>query len=408
MDFKLNILKRPRLSGVFFLSILDRVNYFLERALLEWHVMGMIQTYGYNRDKFCERALKSGAKLYHMPYVGFTDVDLATDIAVIGDNSASKVVVMSSGLHGVELPAGSVAQQIGLDAVGRAASHHDLSDTKFVFVHALNPNGAYYALRTDQDLEGGRNIDPARNFINFASADFIPTQADTDISNAFDKANLSSPSLGMMWGRLLYTAFVKQGQAEFKRNFVQGQYTNPSLPYYGGQSPCCARTTWQEIITTEIIKPAVKKIWHFDCHTGDGPFGVLQLYLDKSAGEKTKNLAQKLIAPDKVRVTDEYFANVTGDIGEYWKTFNFPPEIDVYPITLEFGTTQAHIPGIDILGAILNRTLLSEKYNDDHASKDIIIQRMRTAFCPTQQGWAQAVITQSQDVWNKILHNHLN
>nr|HPQ51318.1 hypothetical protein [Alphaproteobacteria bacterium] len=76
--------------------------------------------------------------------------------------------------------------------------------------------------------------------------------------------------------------------------------------------------------------------------------------------------------------------------------------------TLEFGTTQAHIPGIDILGAILNRTLLSEKYNDDHASKDIIIQRMRTAFCPTQQGWAQAVITQSQDVWNKILHNHLN
>ena len=87
---------------------------------------------------------------------------------------------MSSGLHGVELPAGSVAQQIGLDAVGRGKPPRS-ERYKICFVHALNPNGAYYAL-ADKIWKEEEEIDPARNFINFASADFIPTQADTAIS----------------------------------------------------------------------------------------------------------------------------------------------------------------------------------------------------------------------------------
>ena len=75
-----------------------------------------------------------------------------------------------------------------------------------------------------------------------------------------------------------------------------------------------ARTTWQEIIiTTEIIKPAVKKSGILIAIPGDGLSGFYNYTSTNLLEKKTKNLT-KLIAPDKVRVTDEYFANVFWEI----------------------------------------------------------------------------------------------
>jgi hypothetical protein len=361
--------------------------------------MKIVQSYAANRDRFCTEAMLSGARLYSIPYEGDLGAGLTTDVAVMGNDDAQNVVVVSSGLHGVELPAGSLVQFLGFGKI----RNRDLKDTKFIFVHALNPYGAQHALRTDRGPDGGRNIDPARNFMDFAAPDFVPAPADPAIENAMKKASLSGHSLAMMWARLLHTTFVRLGQTEFKRRFVCGQYTNPLVPYYGGRAACYTRLTWEKIVREEIIKPAVRKIYHLDCHTGDGPFGALQLYLCSKAGEKTAELACKLINPDRVQSVDEYFANITGDIGDYWGAFGLPPDVEIYPLTLEFGTTQAHIPGVDILGAILNRTLLAEKYDDDHPEKEVIIQNMKTAFCPVQEDWEKSVISQSKDVWDRLL-----
>ncbi|HNQ92183.1 MAG TPA: M14 family metallopeptidase [Alphaproteobacteria bacterium] len=361
--------------------------------------MSIDQRYAANRDAFCKTALQNGAKLYHIPYADGSAPDLVTDVAVLGNENAQNIVITTSGLHGVELPAGSMVQRIGLEKIREA----DLADTKFVFVHALNPYGAFHAARTDCGPDGERNIDPARNFIDFSSPKIVTPPADPAIEAAFADAKLSGSSQTMMWGRLLYAAFVKLGRNDFKRNFVQGQYSNPLLPYYGGNGPSYTRLTWEKIINEEARYPSVRNIYHFDCHSGDGPFGMLQIYLCGQADGNAKDLAHKLTRPDKIQNVDEYFANITGDIGDYWATLGFPPEVQIYPVTLEFGTTQTHIPGIDVLGAILNRTLLSEKYHDDHPLKDTIIQRMRDVFCPPQDEWEWGVVAQSHEIWENLL-----
>ena len=390
----------------FYQKKLGEVNHLVASACLEYPVMvRIIQPYKPHQDQFCEKALQKGARLTHIPHI--SDPHLTTDVAILGDDNAPNVVIITSGLHGVELPAGSIGQQILLDKL----TDKHLADTRYIFVHALNPYGAHHALRTDLGEAGGRNIDPARNFVDFNAAEFKSGEAvgaaNAAIASAFEKATLSNHSLSMMWGRLLYTAFVQQGQAEFKRTFVQGQYTNPLLPYYGGTAASCTRLTWEKIVNEYILdpqhKPHIKTIYHFDIHTGDGPFGTLQLYLCKDAGEQGKAFAENLIEADKIKVTDDYFAKVTGDIGDYWQSFDLPKEAQIIPITMEFGTTQARIPGIDVLGAILNRTLLAEKYEDTHHEKEEIIQKMRTAFTPTQDNWAYAVITQSHDLWDRFL-----
>lgn len=357
----------------------------------------IVHPYEQNRSDFLAAAKQSGYDL--ISYAHPLEGRLTTDIASLGNQNAAHLIVVSSGLHGVELPAGSLFQRLGLELAAKQLPDH----ARIVFVHALNPYGSEYALRTDRAPDGGRNIDPARNFIRFSEAGPGLPEADPAIRAAFEKADLSSSSLALMWAKLLYTAFVEQGQGVFKRNFVRGQYSAAGLPYFGGHSASYARLTWEKIVRETIIHDKLESIIHIDVHSGDGPFGWLQLYLPHDAPPDSEALAKKLVLEERIHRVDSYFAKVTGDIGDYWDEFGLPPSVTVHPMTVEFGTTQARIPGIDVLGAILNRTLLSEKYNDVHPKSDIILAQMREAFAPSREDWATSVEIQSSGFWESIL-----
>lgn len=356
------------------------------------------QSYARNRQNFLDAAKKAGAKLAHIPYTRSveTDVELVTDVALLGSEDAENVVIVASGLHGVELPAGSLLQQLWLKKLQTELS--SFPNTRFVFVHALNPHGAHFGMRTDWDIAGQGNIDPARNFIDFKEA--INT-ANFDISRIMKDADLSCFSWLRMWCRLLYSAFVEQGKKAFKEGFVRGQYTDPEIPYFGGAAPTISRVTWEHIVTEYAALPHVKKIWHLDCHTGDGPFGVLQLYINDREGGHVFTDASHLMVPERIQMTGKYFANISGDIVDYWANLN-PHGAEVTPMTLEFGTSSSPVEGMDVLNAILTRTILQQKYADQHRKGGKIIQKMRDAFAPRTVVWREKVSEQAEEFWNKL------
>jgi Protein of unknown function (DUF2817) len=314
----------------------------------------------------------------------------------LGPDDASQVVIIVSGVHGVELPAGSLLQQLWLPEVQKILLQ--VADTRFVFVHALNPYGAAHGMRTDWDAAGQGNIDPARNFVDFKT---VSNTANEGIEAALVGANLSCGASIRMWAKLLYSCFVVQGKTEFKRGFVRGQFTNPEIPYYGGTAPSLTRLTWDKIVADYVRGPQVKKIWHFDCHTGDGPYGLLQLYINDRAGDHVHKDACQLMDAEHVQLTKQYFANVAGDIVDYWPQCGVGGAV-VTPMTLEFGTSNAIIAGIDTLHAILTRTILQNTYNDVHPCADKVIQGMRDAFAPRTPEWEKAVKLQSQQVWKRF------
>jgi hypothetical protein len=356
----------------------------------------MMQTpYFINRDNFLVAAHAAGAAMTAIPSP--IDGNLTTNIAALGPTEADTLVLVSSGLHGVELSAGSAVQCLWLPEARKLTELRQ--DVRFVFVHALNPYGAAHALRTDSDAAGQNNIDPARNFVDFAAA---KTMADPDIAAAFAAADLSSPSLALMWGRLLYAAFVRQGQSAFKRHFVQGQFTDPLLPYYGGTRPCHARNIWENVMAIYAKTPSIRRIIHLDIHTGDGPFGMLQAYVNDKEGGAAHHLALRLFPPERVQLTGGYFADIQGDILDFWHKVGINPVTEICAMTLEYGTTQARIAGIDVLGAILNRTLLQQKYGDNHPKADDILAQMHEAFAPRNPAWEEAVVNQAAGVWGKL------
>ncbi len=352
------------------------------------------QSYTINRQNFLDAARSVGARLFGIPHA--RDVSLVTDIAVLGDENASQVVLVVSGVHGVELPAGSLLQQLWMPHIQKMM--HEKPDIKFVFVHALNPYGAEHGMRTDWDVDGRGNIDPARNFVDFNAA---TNTANAGIAAALKDADLSVSSAIKMWAKLLYSAFIVQGKHAFKQGFVRGQYTNPDIPYYGGAAPSLTRLTWDKILAEHVIAPQVKKIWHLDCHTGDGPFGLLQLYINNREDGRIYKDAISLAPAERVKATDHHFAAISGDIIDYWQYCRLNGA-EVTPITLEFGTSNAAIEGIDVLNAILARTILQNKYNDYHPKGARIIQRMRDAFAPRSPEWENAVGQQSAELWDKL------
>jgi hypothetical protein len=352
------------------------------------------QSFSINRQNFLDIARATGARLSTIPHA--RDPSLTTDIAVLGAEEASQIVLVVSGVHGVELPAGSVLQHLWMPHVQNLLRQKP--DIKFVFVHALNPYGAEHGMRTDWDAAGEGNIDPARNFVDFKVA---TNEANAGIENALKNADLSCLAATKMWVKLLYSAFIVQGKAVFKQGFVRGQYTNPDIPYYGGKAPSLTRLTWDKILADFVLAPHVKKIWHLDCHTGDGPHGLLQLYINNREDAHIYGDAASLIAPERVKATDHHFAAISGDIIDYWGYCHLH-EAKVTPITLEFGTSKAAIEGIDVLNAILTRTILQNRYQDKHPKAAKIIQLMRDAFAPRCPEWERAVSIQATEFWEKL------
>src|SRR5829696_8129177 len=95
------------------------------------------ESYRQARDRFRTMALRAGAQplsYRNDAAQGPDSEDLCTDVAWLGPESASRVVVAVSGTHGVEGYCGSACQ---LDLLRRlTASTH--ANTAFLLVHALN------------------------------------------------------------------------------------------------------------------------------------------------------------------------------------------------------------------------------------------------------------------------------
>ena len=112
------------------------------------------------RQRFRVGAAAAGAKLSAHPVsaTGFDTGALTIDVAELGGEPNGPVVVLSSGLHGVEGFFGSAIQLETLARFRRGGL--ELGSTRILLVHALNPYGFATLRRTSQE-----NVDLNRNFL---------------------------------------------------------------------------------------------------------------------------------------------------------------------------------------------------------------------------------------------------
>jgi hypothetical protein len=250
--------------------------------------------YATARARFLAAARAAGATLESLAIgaTGPAGENLTIDIARLGPAGASRVLLHTSGLHGVEGYAGAAVQ---LAALHRPPAMPE--GCALVLAHALNPYGMAWLRRVNES-----NVDLNRNFPG-------PAQARKGAPRLYARLDglLNPPTPpgadGFRWRLAL--AALRHGTRPLKQAIAEGQYDYPRGLFYGGRELEAGPRLYLEFLG-RALAPA-EYLFALDLHTGLGPFGDETLILEAGPGTTSpsklaESLGRRLVDPAAERV----------------------------------------------------------------------------------------------------------
>lgn len=322
-------------------------------------------------------AEQAGATLtsYPHPLLGPNGEALSTDSARFGApvGEAHTVVMVSSGLHGVEGHAGNGLQQ-WLVADGRLATLP--AGVAVVLIHAVNPYGMAWSRRADH-----QNVDVNRNFLDFADLPANERYADVDpyLNPTGDTLDLDDTS----YLQPLLAFWAEVGDDIAFRTISGGQYTHPRGIQFGGQQATWSRRTLEQIWTDHLA--GATDALALDLHTGLGPLGRLTVFQTADEHEAAAQAGAAWFPEWLYRSsrTDTIDHGVMGPGFDEWAA----GKLNSSAFVLEFGTHEP-VGGIGVFRA--DNWLHS--HGDPTSETGLTVrQRMRDFFFVEDEGWRRDV-----------------
>lgn len=382
--------------------------------------------YATARERFLAAARGCGFQVESHRFAarGAEGETLFLDAAWLGDSQAERVVVVSSGLHGVEGFFGSAVQ---LAYLMRAQEDGGLSPSQgmaFLFLHALNPFGFASLRRWNEN-----NVDLNRNFVDdwsfmetdheyrenlriyerlyaFVNPASPPSRPDTYLMEAAlhilregakVRRSLEEPRPGPLDVR----RFCELGLGEIQKALPVGQYAYPKGLFFGG-------TEVEE--TTRLLRQhlprwlkGATRVLHVDFHTGLGEKGDCKLIIldrEGSEGERwwTGHFGVKAVEPWGGRGNEKKTAyEARGLMAEYFRRRLVEIEYDC--VTAEFGTCSA----IRVLRALRaeNRAHFYDRRGT--ATFRRAKSELLEAFCPIDQAWREGSVSRGLDIISRLV-----
>lgn len=336
--------------------------------------------YAQARRCFLERAAARGLEVQsHLhPLRGPAGEELAVDVVRIGPDDADRVLLTTSGVHGVEGHVGCGIQSalLELDELSRTA---DDRDTAVVHVHAVNPYGFAHVRRVTHE-----NVDLNRNFIDFAqplpeNPDYAPLEA-LLLPGEWPPRPEDEARLGERLAAL--------GPRRAQLAITKGQHTHPDGMYYGGQEP-----TWSHRIFRAVLRRHAgrcRRLAWIDLHSGLGPQGVGErIFASHDTGAALQRARQWWGAGvTSVQAGDSTSIAMTGPIQNAVDVEC--PQAEYTGICLEFGT----LPLPEMMLALRGEHWLHRHPQADPALARRIRQALRDAFYVDTDAWKRQVLEQ--------------
>lgn len=344
-------------------------------------------SYAQARAKFLQAARDAGLQpesLAH-PLRGRDGEELAMDVVRDGHPNAARLLVLSSGCHGVEGFCGSGVQVAALgDRAWRArAQAHDVA---VLHVHALNPHGFSHIRRTTED-----NVDLNRNFLDFSRP--LPANEAYRELHALLLPEEWPPTAANLQaiGKFLAT----RGEAALQAATTRGQYEFPDGLFFGGTAPSWSNKALREVLRSHGRRAA--RIAWIDIHTGLGASGVGERILaTREDPVALRRASDWWGSGGATPITSIYDGSSTSAFltGMMWNTvYEECPQAEYTGIALEYGT----VPVLETLAALRAEQWLQLHPQAPRALAARIKQQMKDAFYTDTSAWRQAVLAQSRD-----------
>lgn len=341
------------------------------------------------RLKFRDAATQAGAALaeFRHPGRGPSDEILSTDVATLGDASLPNLVVVLTGLHGIEGFCGS-GSLVGLLEQGIVKERR--SDTAIMLVHALNPYGFAHLRRVNED-----NVDLNRNFIDHGKP-FPRNDEYRKLHASLLPECWEGPSRDAA-ERALRLYEETNGYDNFISAVTRGQYEFADGLFYGGRSPAFSNSLWLLLLSQHASQR--RRVGVIDIHSGLGPRGYGEIQFERGPLDPEYQRAQTWYRGEVT--TAENGSSSSAEITGYSAVAvsETLPSVECTCVTLEFGTVEVG----QVLTALRGDHWLHAKAPYDERLKRRIKQEMRDAYYCDDVAWKRDVVDRTVEVFRRSL-----
>jgi Protein of unknown function (DUF2817) len=332
---------------------------------------------------------------------------LAIEVACLGSADPGRIVIVSSGLHGIEGFLGSAIQLAWLEM--RVAQHSLASDSAFILIHAINPFGFAWRRRSNE-----RNVDLNRNFLDdrsfltcdpayaesrriydgldtFLNPASLPSPCEPYTAKAINvilQAGLSARARMSPHAKPSYfqvREIFALGLAELQKSLPVGQYEHDKGLFYGGRrSEQSTRVLQRQL---PVWTANARMILHVDFHTGLGVSGGYKLLVVDEPGSDRYEWLKAQFGSDDVEPSEGRTAyRSRGSMAEYFA--NRLADRNYHCLTAEFGTYHP----LYVLGALRAENRAHFYGNPGQPAYERAKQRLLEAFCPAAPHWRELAV----------------
>jgi len=334
--------------------------------------------YATARTRFCNAARSRDAAIetLRIGARGPDNEDLSIDIAWLGADNASHVLLHISGVHGVEAYAGS-ATQLALLATPPPVP----ADAAVVLVHVLNPYGMAWLRRANE-----HNVDLNRNFL----PDNATWTGTPPLYRKLDALlNPSSPPSRDGFSLRLAVRGLCHGVHKVRQAIAHGQHRYPKGLFYGGAELQPGPRLFSDWLRRRL--GSTESVFVIDMHTGLGPHGGSTLIREAGIGTTPgAALAAMLGQPLLGDATTPTAYSVRGSLGAALP--RLLPGVSVEFVLQEIGTWSS----LHVLHALREENRLYHHVAGqlDHSAK----RQLREALCPASVNWRASAVAKGSNL----------
>ncbi|MBL8020299.1 MAG: DUF2817 domain-containing protein [Leptospirales bacterium] len=305
---------------------------------------------------------------------------------------SKRLILISSGVHGVEGFVGSAIQRRLLDDF--TADLFPLR-SDVLFVHGINPFGFRKKRRVNQN-----NVDLNRNF--YLKREKIPKK---EKNKGYRRlASFFMPGLPFTFWPLEFAVFavrflgimIRFGARKFTDAAVNGQFEFKRGIYYGGRKPEPVVRRLREFFAQTVS--GYEEILFLDVHTGYGEENGILLIQNADRGSYEDQNIERISAGLPLTRPDsgETFYKTAGDFTDFLRRI-FPERKNIFPLTVELGT----VGNLQLYGALRSSFLVVAENRIHHrgawfpSTRKKVREKFLRLFYPAAEKWRQHALSSS-------------
>ncbi len=315
--------------------------------------------------------------------------ELGVDVVRLGAARPERLLIVLSGVHGVE---GFIGSALQTDLLGRLDAAELPAGTGLLVVHGVNPWGmAWWRRQNESNVDLNRNWrrdhnEPAPNdAYDEIHAVACPDTPDLpSVDHLLEQAAELVAARGLVWVRDAITV---------------GQYRHPDGLHYGGERTEASTAIVEDLVGAHAA--SARFVLTIDLHTGHGPSGEVTFLSDKPEGSAQDEFLRSAFPAFRVEATADNPDATTGlKSGQIANgVAQLLLDATCFASCVEFGTAT----DLEQLAATYQEQWVHRRGDRSHPDHAAAVWAYRCCFTPDDPAWEQAAITGGRAVLDEAL-----